>query len=118
MSASTFALSVLLVLAISAVPALVYAERKGLLSSALVALPFAPAVALYVALTTINGPAQIGFGFILYPFCCIVLCITLLYLLVFVFGRLVVTPLRSRFLLAVVCVGAFVFGAIAAPWYE
>jgi hypothetical protein len=79
MNAGAFALCVLAALALLAVPALVYARRQERLSAAVVALPFAPAVALYVALVTMNGPAQVGWGFVVYPFFCIVLSITLLY---------------------------------------
>lgn len=118
MNAGAFALCVLAVLTLLAVPAFAYAKHRKRLSAALLAFPFAPAVALDIALLTINSPAQTGWGFVLYPFFCIVLCIALLYLQVFALRSSANFRLLSSLLLLSACIGAFIFGAVAAPWYE
>ena len=119
MSASSFALTVVVVLVATAVPPLVFAHHRGRLSASLVALPFVPAVIFEVALLTINVPAQTGWGSILYPFFTMVLGILVLYLWVYLIP-LLVTPasMRTGLLLAIVCVAAFVFGVMSPPWYE
>ena len=118
MSTIGFSVCFLIALALLSAPALLYAKRKKWSLAALAALPFAPAVSLGVALETVNRPAQVGWGFVLYPFFCAILCSAGLYLLVFALSSLAASRLRSLLVLAAVCATAVVFGALVAPWHD
>ena len=101
-------------LAFFAVPALLCAKRRGILSFFDIALPIAPAVVMLVPLSTVN--TEVAWGGIMYPFFCIIFCLLLLYLRVFVLSKLPMAhDILSAGLITSACIVAFLFGIFAPP---
>lgn len=118
MSNGTFALLVVLVLLLFAVPPAVSAFRTHQLFAADVALVLVPAPVFVAALLAFNEPAQTGWAGIGYPFLVLAVSVVGFYVRVYLLRR-VWSP---RIVAAVTCISfvaaAALFGATVAPWYE
>ena len=119
MSASTFALLIVMVLLLAAVlPVRTAAQSKTLFATD-IGLVLLPAPAFMACLATFNEPAQTGWATIGYPFLVLAVSVAALFVRVYALPPIGVSPKIGSLVALVFSVfAAAAFGAFVGPWYE